>query len=156
MSDKERNSVIDIFNHFIETSFAAYREKKVSYNYYNAFLSSAQGYPAITVKTISGDVIGFAFLRAYHRMEEFNRVAEITYFLMPEYTRKGIGKAILDYFLEEARKLNIDSILANVSSLNEQSISFHRKYGFEECGRFRRIGKKFGRDFDEVWMQKQL
>jgi len=36
------------------------------------------------------------------------------------------------------------------------SLNFHFKQGFKECGRFQRIGQKFGRDFDVIWMQKFL
>jgi len=35
-------------------------------------------------------------------------------------------------------------------------IEFHLKNGFRECGRFMKVGRKFGEDFDVVWMQKQL
>jgi phosphinothricin acetyltransferase len=156
LSDKDRKPVIDIFNYFIENSFAAYLETKVGYDFFDRFLAAAEGYPAITVKDTSGKTVGFAFLHAYNPMETFKRVATITYFIMPEHTRKGIGKAILDCFIEEAKKLNIDSILANISSLNERSLSFHLKYGFKECGRFRKIGKKFDKDFDVIWVQKEL
>ena len=55
---------------------------------------------------------------------------------------------------QEAQKVEITTLLANISSLNKQSIAFHRKQGFKDCGRFERIGSKFGKDFDVVWMQK--
>ena len=156
MDQNDRKPVIDIFNFFIEKTFAAFPEKKVGYEFFDFFLKMTEGYPAITVKNHSGQVFGFAFLRPYHKMETFQRTAEITYFIMPEHTRKGIGKAILDQFVEQAKGLNIDSILASISSLNEGSIRFHLKCGFKECGRFLKIGRKFGKDFDVVWMQKQL
>ena len=38
----------------------------------------------------------------------------------------------------------IEILLANVSSLNERSLRFHRKHGFTECGRLRRITTKYG------------
>ena len=56
----------------------------------------------------------------------------------------------------EARQRGIDTILANISSHNEQSLAFHAGHGFTECGRFRRAGRKFEKDFDIVWMQKFL
>lgn len=36
------------------------------------------------------------------------------------------------------------------------SLAFHRKHGFEDCGRFKGVGRKFGEDFDIVWMQRHL
>ena len=54
------------------------------------------------------------------------------------------------------RKSHIDTLLADISSLNEPSIKFHEKLGFSHCGSFKRVGRKFGKDFDVVWMQKLL
>lgn len=156
MSEEHREPIGDIFNYFIENSFAAYPVKKVGYEIFDKFLSMSKGFPAIVVKTEAGKIVGFAFLHAYHPAESFKKTAEITYFIMPEHTRKGIGKNILDHFVEEAKKLNITTILASISSLNSESINFHLKFGFKECGRFRDVGKKCGRNFDMVWMQKML
>ena len=59
-------------------------------------------------------------------------------------------------FAEAAPGLGIDNFVANVCSLNEDSLRFHLKNGFVECGRLKRVGKKFDTDFDIVWMQKYL
>jgi L-amino acid N-acyltransferase YncA len=50
--------------------------------------------------------------------------------------------------------MGIAAILASISFLNPESLAFHRKMGFQECGRFVAVGRKKERDFDEVWMQK--
>jgi phosphinothricin acetyltransferase len=63
---------------------------------------------------------------------------------------------VLEQFIKAAKEREIEPLLANISSRNEVSLQFHRKNGFEECGRFRRIGKKFGNEFDVVWMQLEL
>ncbi|GAB4342002.1 MAG: GNAT family N-acetyltransferase [Candidatus Abyssubacteria bacterium] len=156
LSQRDRESVVDIFNYYVENGFAAYPEHKLPYEFFDHLLMMIDGYPAVTVREESGTVVGFGFLRAHHPSPTFGRTAEITYFISPEHTRKGIGRRILEHFIAEAGKREIDVILANISSLNEQSLRFHRWMGFEECGRFRRIGRKFGRDFDVVWMQKLL
>jgi len=121
-------------------------------------LKIAQEYPAIVVVDTSSQdkIIGFAFMRPYHPMQAFKRTAEVSYFLLPEFTRRGIGKMIIEFFIQEAKKINVDSLLADISSLNEQSIKFHEKMGFRQCGRFQRVGRKHGKDFDVVWMQKLL
>ena len=89
-------------------------------------------------------------------MDAFKRAAEVSYFLLPEFTRRGIGKKIIEYFIREAKKINVDTLLADISSLNVQSVKFHEKMGFSHCGRFQRAGRKFEKDFDVVWMQKLL
>jgi L-amino acid N-acyltransferase YncA len=76
--------------------------------------------------------------------------------ILPGHTRQGLGTALLAFFVGEARKMGLDSLLANISSRNRQSLEFHLKKGFRECYRFLKVGHKFGEDVDAVWLQKQL
>jgi len=156
LSQEDREAVIDIFNYHVENGFAAYPEQKLPSEFFDHLLQIIAGYPSVAVKDEHEKEIGFGFMRPYHPSSSFRRTAEVTYFLLPEHTRKGIGRMMLDYFMQESSRLRVDNLMANISSLNEQSLQFHRKMGFELCGRFRRIGKKFGKDFDVVWMQKLL
>jgi L-amino acid N-acyltransferase YncA len=156
LGDPHRTAVIDIFNYYIANSLAAYPEEPVGYEFFDRFLEMAQGYPAVAVKDDTGTIVGFAFLHAYRPGRTFRRVAEITYFIRPDHTGKGLGSAVLKQLGLAAKTQGIDTLLANISSRNEGSLRFHRKNGFEECGRFRRIGRKFGEDFDVVWMQLGL
>ncbi|MFO7963218.1 MAG: N-acetyltransferase family protein [Desulfobacterales bacterium] len=154
--EKDGRAVIDIFNHYIENSFAAYAEKPVVYETISIFKDMTRGYPFLVIETADRFVAGFSFLRPFHRNGVFSRTAEITYFIRPEYTRKGYGKKLLNRMEKEAKRLFIDSILASISSLNPPSIAFHRKNGFFQCGCFKSVGKKFNRDFDMIWMQKMI
>jgi phosphinothricin acetyltransferase len=155
MGEGDRAAVIDLFNYYIENSFAAYPEKKVSYGLFDQFLTLTEGYPAFTVRDKESDnqIVGFAFLRPYHPLDTFLRAAEITYFLEPGYTGQGIGSRILERIAGEARRKGIDTILADVCSLNDLSLRFHEHHGFAECGRFKRVARKKGQDLDAVWMQ---
>jgi phosphinothricin acetyltransferase len=156
MSESHRAAVINIFNHFIRHSFAAYLEETVDYPFFDHFLTMSRGYPALVIKKGNGQVVGFGFMRPHHIADSMKRAAEVTYFILPEYSRMGLGTRMLDLFVQEAGKRGIDSLLANISSRNEESIRFHLQNGFQECGRFLKVGRKFGEDFDVVWMQKHL
>jgi len=153
---EDGEAIIDICNYYVENSFAAYPENKVPYEFFEIFMNMSQGYPFLVAKDENGRVLGFGLLRPHNPMPAFSRTAEITYFLAPEHTRSGIGKAMLDRFLAEGREMGITSILASISSLNGPSLAFHKKHGFRECGRFIGIGRKKGREFDVVWMQRMV
>ncbi|MEW6660022.1 MAG: N-acetyltransferase family protein [Thermodesulfobacteriota bacterium] len=156
MSDNHRTAVINILNHFIRHSYAAYSEEAVDYHFFDRIVEMSRGYPALVIKTGDHQVVGFGIMRPHHFADSFKRTAEVTYFILPENTRKGLGTAMLDRFVRESGQMGIDSLLANISSRNEESIRFHLQNGFRECGRFMRVGRKFGEDFDVVWMQRQL
>jgi phosphinothricin acetyltransferase len=151
-----RHAVIDIFNHYVESTFAAYPEKPVPYEFFDMMLKACAGYPAVAACDEAGQVLGFGMLRPYHPMAAFAQTAEISYFLKTGFTGRGIGRQILDHLLAGARNKGLSMILASISSRNEGSIRFHAKNGFTECGRFRCIGRKNGQAFDVVWMQRML
>ena len=154
LSIEDCDAVLEIMNYFIENSYAAYNQNRIGPEVYERFYNMARGYPALTVRDESDKIIGFGFLHPYHPADTFIHTAEITYFIMPEHTHSGLGTRLLDHFTSEARKKGITTILASISSLNDQSLKFHRKHGFIECGRFKQIGLKNGTEFDMVWMQK--
>lgn len=156
METGHRQPVIDIFNQCIRQSHAAFLDEPVSYDFFDHFLKMSEGYPAVVIRSAAQQVVGFAFLRPHYSADAFRRAAEIIYFILPDHSRQGLGTAILELFVEQAGPLGIDTILACVSSKNPESLKFHLKNGFRECGRFLKIGRKFGEDFDAVWLQKRL
>jgi L-amino acid N-acyltransferase YncA len=156
LSEEHRRPVINIFNYYVENSFATYFEKSVSYDMFDRFRAAALNYPAYAVVTEEEEVVGFAFMRAYHTADSIRRTAVIGYFIHPDHTGKGLGTRILEKFEHEARERGIDNLLAHISSLNKRSIAFHLRHGFSQCGRFENVGHKRGRDFDDIWVQKRL
>lgn len=156
MSECHGQAVIDIFNHFVQHGFSAYPDQPVPHEYFGRLRQMTQGYPAFVATADSGLVVGFGFLRPFHPASTLRRTAEVTYFIAPDYTRRGIGTALLNRLIEEAVAIGIDSLVASISSKNQESIAFHRRSGFRECGRFERAGRKADQDFDIVWMQRQL
>jgi phosphinothricin acetyltransferase len=156
ISPAGREEVVDLFNHYVTSSFAAFPDREVSYSFFDLLMEAVGGYPALAARDAHGTLIGFGLLRPHHRLPAFARTAETTCFIAPDHTRQGIGSRILEELERQARARGIAALLAPISSLNEPSIAFHLKHGFVEAGRFRQIGQKMGRCFDVVWMQKML
>ncbi|MBD3258952.1 GNAT family N-acetyltransferase [candidate division GN15 bacterium] len=154
--DSDRRAVTDVFNYFVENSFAAYPSSPFTPEFYDQLRKVSTGYPFYVVENAARKVVGFALVRPYMWIDSFQRTLEITYFLLPEVTGKGLGTRLLTILEDQARQVGGETLLASISSRNDQSLSFHKKHGFQECGRFERIGKKFDEDFDVVWMQKWL
>jgi L-amino acid N-acyltransferase YncA len=156
MGAEDREEVIDLFNYYVENSFAAFPESRVPYQAYDLFLQMSSGLPTSVLREGEGKLLGFGMLRKYNPMPAFSHAAEISYFIAPEHTGKGLGGFLLAHLERESLEKGITTILAQISSLNGGSIRFHGRNGFVECGRFRDVGRKHGRLFDAVWMQKTL
>ncbi len=156
LGPRHRKGVADVFNVHVVEGFAAYADVLVDDAFYSLIKGMVRDYPALAVVAGDNMVTGFGYIRPYSLLPSLSRTARLTYFLLPEYQRRGIGTRLLEHFEEEAKDLGVDCLLADVSSLNPVSLAFHKKRGFTEVGRFVRAGRKFGRDFDIIWMQKLL
>ena len=155
MSIEHKKEIMDIFNYYVENSFAAYPDTILPYDFYGKFMEMTKDYPAFSIK-VECKIVGFCFLRAYNPFPTFKETAEITYFIDKDFKGKGIGKIALMKLEMEARQKGIKIILANIASVNEESLAFHIKNGFKECGRFEKIIKKKDKKFDIVRMQKMI
>ena len=154
--EEDASAAARIFNEHAETGFAAYVEEPASETFILGLIRSAVGYPALAAETQAGEMVGFGFLRPYSPVPAFRETAVTTIFLSQSHTRQGIGTAMLARMLDEARAMGIVRVLAHISSENPDSVAFHRAHGFEACGRFPSIGRKWGRPFDIVWMIRDL
>lgn len=156
LSLADREPVLAIFNHYIANSMAAYAEQTLPPEAFDGVLKMCAGYPAFAARDETGKLAGFAMLRPFHPLPTFSGTAEITYFLQPEATGRGLGRLLLDQMITGAREKGLRTLLASISSLNEGSLRFHLRNGFEECGRLRRVGLKQGREFDVIYCQLML
>ena len=156
IAKEDGDEIMELFNYYVENTFAAYAETRMPPEFFDVLLMMTAGYPGLTARNEEKGLMGFGFLRPYNPMPVFMQTAEITYFVKPEFIGKGVGKALHDYLLHFAKEMGVHSVLANVSSLNEESIRFHLKNEFTECGRFKEAGKKKDQVFDIVYFQKML
>lgn len=152
--------MLEVFNYYIENSFAAYIETSVGPEFFQVIQNEKEQdkndrFPFYVIEE-SGKIIGLGALRPYFPFPNFRHTGVVSYFILPGHTRKGLGSRMLEKLEMEAREKRMKSFLVNVSSKNEASLNFHLKHGFIECGRFREVGTKFGKYFDIIWLQKFL
>ena len=150
-ADGDAKAVLDIFNYFARESPAVYSETELGIEHIEQFIKSARLFYVLISEE---KVIGFGFVSPYKPFKNFSHTGVLTYFILPEYTGKGLGSDLFNHIIEEGKKIGITNYLAHISSKNVQSLNFHKKHGFEEAGKFSNVGTKFGNYFDVIWVQK--
>ncbi len=121
MSPEHENDVMEIFNHYAENSFAAYPEGRVPNLLFLKFLEIGKAYPCFVIRSDEGIVAGFCLLRPYNPFAAFKETAEVSYFIKHEFTGRGIGRSALMKLEDEAKKIGIKHLLADISSENNES-----------------------------------
>jgi phosphinothricin acetyltransferase len=112
----------------------------------------ARPYCAI-VACDDSEVVGFGSLSPYHARPGYRFTVEDTVYVHRERRREGIGRLILAALIAFGREQGFHVMLGRIASENEASLALHRALGFEEAGREREVGHKFGRWLDVVTMQ---
>ena len=151
-----RRSIMDIFDYYVQNSTAAF-PAILPNHFFGMLMGKRRGYPAYAV--LDSDklkVVGFCLLSAYSPFSTFKQTATISYFISPDHIGQGIGEQCLEKLETEAIRMGIKIIIAEISSENHPSLKFHQKHGFKTCGALKNIGNKFDRNFDVVYMQKDL
>ncbi|OGS50333.1 MAG: hypothetical protein A3K65_08135 [Euryarchaeota archaeon RBG_16_68_12] len=90
-----------------------------------------------------GTVVGVA-LAVYSPSAELGRVLVVNdFFVDPSLRRKGVGRALANRLLEEAKAMKIDRIDLEVLPTNAEAAAFWKSMGFKTVGR-----SIYSRDFD--------
>lgn len=157
MTMEHQTPIMEIFNYHIKTGTAAFPSTPLPEPFFGMLLKKAEGYPSYICKNEeSGSIVGFCQLSAYSPFPTFRSAASVTYFLAEDSTEKGIGSLCLAKLEESAKAMGIRHLIAEVSSENEGSLTFHQKHGFTVVGELKEIGYKLDRTFGVVLLQKTL
>ncbi len=120
-----------------------------------SYLTQPSSVPIVVV--LQEDIpVGFALLRHDCKAETFIHSAELSYFIMPNHTGKGLASAIFKILEERAAQLGIWNLFLAASSNRSDCFMFHKKMGFSECGRLPKVGYRNDHYFDIVYFHKSL
>ncbi|MGT2832041.1 GNAT family N-acetyltransferase [Streptococcus halotolerans] len=101
-------------------------------------------------------ILGYAYASSYKDRAAYDWACEVSIYVAEKARGKQIGTRLYDALENELEKMGIKTVLACITYPNEVSIGFHQDRGYEKVGHFTKMGYKFERWHDIVWMQKRL
>ena len=156
VKDTDLAAILEIYNHYILNSTATFHSEKLSKKDLGEFLFiSHPKYPSFLI-TDKGEMIGYCFLTQYKKRQAYDRSAELSIYLKPEFTGKGIGLVALSHLEAAAKKAGIHVLVGTICGENQASIRLMEKAGFSQCAHLKNIGEKFGKVLDVVMYEKEI
>lgn len=101
-------------------------------------------------------VCGYVLVNQFKSREAYDRTAEVTIYLRPDYAGKGVGSQALQYIEKYAADQDIQVLVAVISGDNQKSMDLFARNGYTKCAHYRQVGEKFGQLLDMVAFQKIL
>jgi [ribosomal protein S18]-alanine N-acetyltransferase len=102
----------------------------------------------LVVAVEAEEVVGFALVAAVADVADLHRIA-----VTPAWRRRGVGRALMEALLAEARARRCDRMLLEVEAANEAALALYGRLGFVRIARRRAY---YGPDHDAVVLERRL
>jgi len=141
-------SIADIYNFYIETTAITFEEIPITAAEMQNRINEIRAVFPYLVHEENGEILGFAYVHAFHARSAYRFTLEDSIYLRNGCQGKGIGRALLGELLNEVKKQDIHSIIANIALPNDRSIKLHEAFGFKNAGALKEVGRKFDKWLD--------
>lgn len=150
------NFVKEVYDHYILNSTATFHTEEIDIEELKeAILTDHPIYKSYVIQ--EDDVsCGFCYISQYKKRQAYDRTAEVTVYLHPDFHKRGLGTRILKMLEAEALNVNLSVLIGIITGENEASIRLFERCGYEKCAHFKQVGEKFGRVLDVVAYQRIL
>jgi phosphinothricin acetyltransferase len=149
--------IIEIYNHYVRETAITFdlepytaETRRPWFDYF-----SDRGRHRLFVAEEAASVIGYAGTYRFHARAAYDTTVETTIYCAPGTHRRGIGRMLYGTLFDAVRHEDIRMMIAGITLPNEASIALHERFGFMPAGVTHQVGRKFGRYWDVVFMERR-
>jgi L-amino acid N-acyltransferase len=145
-----------IYNEAVLTTTATFDTEPKTFADRTCWLESHGSRHPVLVAELDGSVVGWSALTPWSDRMAYDATAETSFYVKSEFRGRGIGRALKDALLNEARRLGYHTLLARVAEGSAESLHLNEAAGFRHVGTLKEVGRKFGRLLDVHLLQLML
>jgi len=151
-------AIVGIYNHYVTTSHCTFDldpfTPETRRPWFDQF--SATGRHRLVVASDAGIVVGYAGTMSYRAKRAYETTVEATCYVHAEHWGKGIGGSMYRELFTMLAGEDIHRVLAGISVPHPASVAFHERLGFRQVAHYTEQGRKFGRYWDTVWLEREF
>ncbi|OBA59913.1 GCN5 family acetyltransferase [Mycobacterium sp. 1100029.7] len=147
---------VAIYRPYVENTAISWELEAPSPDEMASRIASAQKAHEWLVLEHDKQVIGFAYGHALISLPSFKWSCETGIYISRDLHRAGWGRTLYTEVLHRLAERGYRRVFAGITQPNESSNAFHRSFGFEDVGAYRRVYFKHDSWHDVAWMQLDL
>ena len=150
--------VRDIYNYYVEHSFATLEEKLSSEEEFLDVYSNivSKNLPFLIAK-FENNIVGFCYVQAYRNRSGYKYSLEESTYIHKDFLREGIATKLLSEVINKCKEVGYKQLIAVITANEDNASSkFHETMGFTKKGTLSKVGFKFGEFVDTILYQKEL
>ena len=145
----DAEAVARMYNHFVAHTIVTFEEEPVAGDEMARRMADVQSasLPWLVAEQ-DGDVVGYAYATKWRPRRAYRFSAEVTVYLEPDQTGRGVGSLLYAALLAELRAGQFHAVIGGIALPNDAGVALHEKLGFRKVAHFEQTGFKFGRWID--------
>lgn len=152
MRQEDWKEISRIYQQGMDTNLATFQTSCPPYEEWN----SSHLETCRLVMTVNDCIAGWAALSPVSSRCVYAGVTEVSIYMDPTYSGKGLGAILLNHLISESEQKGIWTLQSGIMEDNAASIRLHEKCGFRMVGFRERIGcDRFGNWRNTVLMEKR-
>lgn len=153
---EDAQGILSIYSPYIKETAVTFEYTVPSVGEFRDRMEAVRkAYPYLICE-VDGHMAGYAYAHRYRERAAYQWDAELSVYLEPKFTGRGIGRAFYQA-LEEILKLqNVQNLYGLVASPNPSSEALHISCGFRLLGREVETGYKLGKWIDISYFGKSI
>ena len=155
-SIEDISSICNIYNDAVLNTTATFDiHEKTIIEMKTWLLSHDERHP-VCVVDIKGFVVAWGSISKCFERAAYVDMSEISIYVSSDYQRRGFGKSILNWLIEQARIHKFHTLIAFITGKNVPSINLLNSSGFTHVGTMKEVGIKFGKRLDIEILQYMI
>lgn len=160
---EDAEEILNIYRPYIENTAITFECAVPSVEEFRErIVNTRKKYPYF-VAVRNDEILGYAYASQFWTRAAYSLCAELSIYIRRDVHRQGIGELLLDTMeaaLTRQCVVKLYSIVTDCEGdspyMPKESLAFHKKHGFTVEGNLKKVGVKFGKWFDIVFLAKQL
>lgn len=154
LQEADLPNVVDLYNHYVLNTTSTFHELPFMMESIRELVFFESSVYQTFVINENECFCGYVLLTQHKKREAYDRTAEVTIYLRPDWIGKGLGSKAVMFIEDYARERGIHALVATICGENEKSINLFARNGYSKCAHYREVGRKFGQWLDVVAYEK--
>lgn len=151
----DAEAIAGIYNHYVAESIATFEEEAVSPSEMARRIQEvASASMPWLMAELDGRIAGYAYATQWKRRSAYRFSAEITVYIDPARTSRGVGSQLYGQLIPVLQTRGIHAVIGGISLPNDASVALHEKFGLRKVAHFKDVGFKLGRWIDVGYWQR--
>ncbi len=153
----DADAIAAIYAHHVRHGTATFDTEAPTPEFWTGKIATlaARNWPFLVAED-AGDVVGYAYATQFRDRAAYARSCENSIYIRSGMIGRGIGTVLIGALLDATAASGFKEMIAVIGGGEPASVALHTKAGFRHAGRMERVGEKFGRLLDTVYMQRSL